>query len=642
VNSHTASVGTDIKAGYDQNLDAGTANDQTFAVHAMQTGQLVNPPHSNSASVAGGTITFTPGSNLQPGDLVLVTATTAIENTSSEASNKHVWQFRTGVTSGTGGFTDSSQDLGDHSSYAVAIGDLDGDGNLDAFVANIVQGNRVWINDGSDNYTDSGQSLGDHDSRGMALGDLDGDGDLDALVLNNGQGNRVWINDGSGNFTDGGQILGNHDSSGVALGDLDDDGDLDAFVVNGVAHGNRAWLNCNPPQISGVLVAATAWNPAFLDQLEPVGAGGTRGYAIPVGSGAQLDTISWVNVDKLIIRFNKQVAIDQNDLVLSGVLGPDGIEDANDDYSFIGFTTQTGPTGEFQAVWTISAPLRIDKLLIKLDGITGAAMTDLAGNKLDGEWVDSTSTFPSGDGTSGGNFDFEFRSLPGDVNNSDTVDKSQAGATTISFPGFGTYSIVNDVNGDGFVVSNDVLFTRARNGDTLPASAPSGPGIVLPPTASGGGTSSTTAPPQTSQPPPSSTDTTEAPVETETPPVPPVTEGKKAKEQRPVTETPQERVIDVLATIEPLRERNGRIGRLRDLRSGRMYGHNVHADLRILRHRSARLNPIEQVATARRTPRVDITVSESRLIEPNSRSIFKIRNVARNVAQFLQRMRSVQ
>ena len=48
---------------------------------------------------------------------------------------------------------------------------------------------------------DSGQSLGSSTSRDVSLGDVDGDGDLDAFVANQFQGNRVWLNDGSGSFT---------------------------------------------------------------------------------------------------------------------------------------------------------------------------------------------------------------------------------------------------------------------------------------------------------------------------------------------------------------------------------------------------------------------------------------------------------
>ena len=59
-------------------------------------------------------------------------------------------------------------------------------------------------------FTDSGQTLGNSDSLSVALGDLDGDGDLDAMVGNYNQLNHVWTNDGLGTFTDSGQKLGHN------------------------------------------------------------------------------------------------------------------------------------------------------------------------------------------------------------------------------------------------------------------------------------------------------------------------------------------------------------------------------------------------------------------------------------------------
>lgn len=144
---------------------------------------------------------------------------------------------------GSGTFTDR-QEIGSSDSRGMALGDLDRDGDLDAFVANFSQANRVWLNNGDGTFSNSGQSLGSSKSRDVALGDIDGDGDLDAFVANIGQANKIWLNDGNGAFTSSGQALGGSKSRAVALGDLDGDGDLDAFIAN-YGQINRVWINAS-------------------------------------------------------------------------------------------------------------------------------------------------------------------------------------------------------------------------------------------------------------------------------------------------------------------------------------------------------------------------------------------------------------
>jgi len=159
------------------------------------------------------------------------------------------------LNDGSGRFADSDQLLGNEATLAVALGDVDGDGDLDAFVGNEHMGggvavgspaNEVWFNDGTGRFSDSGQDLGHANSCAVALGDLDGDGDLDAFAGNgysrtSGQADKVWLNDGTGRFTDSGQNLGHANARVVVLVDIDNDGDLDALVDNDAA--SQIWLN---------------------------------------------------------------------------------------------------------------------------------------------------------------------------------------------------------------------------------------------------------------------------------------------------------------------------------------------------------------------------------------------------------------
>ena len=100
-------------------------------------------------------------------------------------------------------------------SLNLAVG-FDGDGDLDAVVAHgSFNVDRVWHNDGQGNFI-LAQQLSGTAGRRVGLGDLDMDGDLDAFVVTGGNGDvnlnqkpdLVWLNDGNGVFTDSGQRLG--------------------------------------------------------------------------------------------------------------------------------------------------------------------------------------------------------------------------------------------------------------------------------------------------------------------------------------------------------------------------------------------------------------------------------------------------
>jgi hypothetical protein len=142
------------------------------------------------------------------------------------------------------GLVDSRQQLGTRGSQAIDLGDVDGDGDLDAFVGNtqsngesISNGepNEIWLNDGDGNFSNSGQLLGQQRTYAVALGDVDDDGDLDALVGNEGA-DELWMNDGLGRFSHGYQSWSKRHTLAVFFSDLDGDGDLDAVTGHQALH----------------------------------------------------------------------------------------------------------------------------------------------------------------------------------------------------------------------------------------------------------------------------------------------------------------------------------------------------------------------------------------------------------------------
>ena len=149
---------------------------------------------------------------------------------------------------GTGGFTCSAVSADTNFTLNVALGDVNGDANLDAVFANAGGAtNRVCLGDGMGGFTCSDVSMDTNISLGVALGYVDGDANLDAVFANGGlttEANQVCLGDGTGGFTCSDVSLDNNDSAGVALGYVDGDANLDAVFANGlfVTETNRVCL----------------------------------------------------------------------------------------------------------------------------------------------------------------------------------------------------------------------------------------------------------------------------------------------------------------------------------------------------------------------------------------------------------------
>ena len=126
--------------------------------------------------------------------------------------------------------------------------DVEGDGDVDLFIANDSMPNHLWLNDGEGGLREAGFAAGlayDANGReqacmGVARGDLDGNGLVDLFVTNfSGEANALYCARRPGRFRERAASSGVEGPSvarlgwGTGAGDLDLDGDRDLFVLNG-------------------------------------------------------------------------------------------------------------------------------------------------------------------------------------------------------------------------------------------------------------------------------------------------------------------------------------------------------------------------------------------------------------------------
>ncbi len=152
---------------------------------------------------------------------------------------------------GNGTFTDVSESAGvptGGKGLALAIGDVDRDGDADVYVANDTTANYLLINDGQGKFEEKAGLLGvgyssfgnEEAGMGVDFSDIDQNGLLDIACTNfHGETTSIYLQQPTGYFIERSDGLGVGATARLRLSfgldffDADNDGDEDLLVVNG-------------------------------------------------------------------------------------------------------------------------------------------------------------------------------------------------------------------------------------------------------------------------------------------------------------------------------------------------------------------------------------------------------------------------
>jgi hypothetical protein len=223
---------TNISVTFDVDMNSSTIDENSFIVHSFQKGL-----HSGTYSYDTETETaiFSPDKNFALGDMIYVILTEDIEDlTGNPLTSPYSWSFTVAVDKGIGEFeANVDYDVG-YYPFSIYSSDLDGDGDMDLAVANVLSDSiSVLLNNGDGTFA----GKVDYEVGGkpwtVISSDLDSDGDMDLAVTNYDSNNvSILMNNGNGTFaTDVTYDVGNEPFH-VFSSDLDGDGDMDLAVAN--------------------------------------------------------------------------------------------------------------------------------------------------------------------------------------------------------------------------------------------------------------------------------------------------------------------------------------------------------------------------------------------------------------------------
>jgi FG-GAP-like repeat len=230
------------------------------------------------------------------------------------------------TNNGAGVFTLAAEidPTNDAFTYKLAIGDANGDGFNDVFMARAGQNtpsrgqNRLFLNDQAGGFVAAPAGsipVKFDDSLDATFLDVNGDGALDIFVANFGTPPSLLVNQGGGVYVNQSDVYIDPTisvaSTGIAQGDMDRDGDIDLLIANeGMA------MNGNPPAGEvNTLLYNQGLNTRFADAsaLAPQQAEATWSLRLVDVNGD-----GWLDVVAAQLRAVQRLYINQNGTLIDG------------------------------------------------------------------------------------------------------------------------------------------------------------------------------------------------------------------------------------------------------------------------------------------------------------------------------------
>lgn len=237
VSSNHIPLTTNFTATFSGNVSGanavGTQHIAGFVVHARQTGTQYVGQNINGE----GTPTLTtPNASFFANEMIEVSLTSQLN-----VCPRKTFRYRVDATSGNGSFTGPVKFNVGNGPVSTALGDLDGDGNMDIVTVNALTDDlTILLGDGTGSYTEpsnsplaAGSVLID-----VKLADVNNDGNLDIITVKSTSNEvDIFLGIGSAIFASPKPFsTGGLNAYGLALGDLNADGALDIVASNYVSN----------------------------------------------------------------------------------------------------------------------------------------------------------------------------------------------------------------------------------------------------------------------------------------------------------------------------------------------------------------------------------------------------------------------